>query len=169
MRFSPWWRVADGGQLVIRPQPWRQLPTAMVLVLFNAVTAWVWIIDVRPGKGAGFSAVLILIWVIYIAESAWGRLVVDPDRVRMISARRDPAILREQIFYIRARRWNTVFYNFDKKPILEMRADLSPAQLLILANELGVNVWDHRAWHGLRKLEHGVRLNPEPFPGRPPG
>jgi hypothetical protein len=154
--------------VVIRPGPWRQLPVVMMLVLFNAITVWVWIIDIRPGVNIGFSAVLILIWVIYIAESAWNRLVVSPDQVCMISAHRDPAISREQIYNIRALRWNTVFYDNDQNPILKTHVDLSRSQLLALGDELRVNVWDHRAWHGLKKLEHGVRLNPEPFPRRPP-
>jgi len=154
--------------VVVRPQPWRQLPVVAILVLFHVALAWVWIIDIRPDKNVGFPVALALLWVIYIAESAWDRLVIEADQVRMISVHRDPPVSRERIHNIRALRCNTVFYDHDGKRILEARTDLSRAQLLILANELGVNVWDHRAWHGLKKLEHGVRLNPEPFPRRPP-
>jgi hypothetical protein len=138
----------------------------MMLVLFNAVIVWVWIIDVRPGQNIGFSAALVLAWVIYIGESAVVRIVVGPDRVRMISGHPNRPISREEIYNIRALRWNTVFYDYDQKPILKTHADLSRSQLLALGNELRVDVWDHRAWHGLKKLRHGVRLNPEPFPHR---
>jgi hypothetical protein len=135
-----------------------------MLVLFSAVTTWVWVINIRPDKNVGFPVVLAVAWAIYIAESAWGRLVVNPDHVRMISVHRDPPIPRERIYNIRALRCNTVFYDHDGKRVLATRADLSRAQLLALASELGVNVWDHRAWHGLKRLEHGVRLPPGPRP-----
>ena len=136
-----------------------------------AVTAFLvsaWVMNVRPDKDLGFSAAFLVIWGIYILEAVWIRLVVTPEHVRMISSHMDPAISRAQIFNIRALRWNTVFYDYDQKPILKTGADLTRSQLLALANELGVNVWDHRAWRGLKELDHGVRLNPEPFPHRPP-
>lgn len=129
-----------------------------MLVVVNAVLVWVWIINVEPNKNIGFGGVLLLVWVIYILETAWIKLVVSPESVRMVSIHRDPPISRTQVGHIRALRCNTVFYDHDGKRILETRVDLSRAQLLALGNELGVNVWDHRAWHGLKKLKNGVRL-----------
>ena len=35
------------GRLIVRPHPWRQLPT-MILLLVSAVTIWLWIIN-DPG------------------------------------------------------------------------------------------------------------------------
>jgi hypothetical protein len=156
------------GRLIVRPHPWRQLPVATMLVVVNVVMVWLWIINVRPDRNLGLAAVLVVVWGIYISEAVWVRLIITAEDVRLTSIHRDPPAPRILVGHIRALRGNTVFYDHDGKRILETRADLSRAQLLTLANELSVNVWDHRAWHGLKKLEHGVRLNPEPFPRRPP-
>jgi hypothetical protein len=155
-------------RLVVRPHPWRQLPITMMMLVVHVVIVWVWIINVEPDKNLGFSAVLVLMWGIYLLEAIWIKLVVTSEQVRIISSHRNPPVSREQIHNIRALQFNTVFYDHDKKPILKTHADLSRSQLLALGNELRVDVWDHRAWHGLKKLRHGVRLNPEPFPRRPP-
>ena len=141
----------------------------IMMVAANVVGVWALVASDRPGKDLGFGAALAVLWGIYIAEAVWIRLVVTPEHVRMISSHGDPAISRAQIFNIRALRGNTVFYDHDQEPILNTRMDLSRSQLLALANELRVNVWDHRAWHGLKELDRGVRLNPEPFPHHPPG
>ena len=148
-------------------RPWRQLPMAIMLVVVNAVLIWVWIINVEPNKNIGFAGVLLLIWAIYLLEAAWIKLVVTPESVRVISAHRDPPISRDRIGCIRAMFNNTIFYDYDGKRILETHIDLSRTQLLALGSELGVNVWDHRAWCGLRELKRGVRLNPESLARRP--
>jgi hypothetical protein len=150
------------GRLIVRPHPWRQLPT-IVLLLVSAVTIWLWIIN-----DPGIIIALVVIWGIYIFESILIRLIVTPEHVRMISFHRGGPVPRSQVGHVRAMPSNTVFYDHDGIRILETRMDLSRTQLLTLGNELGVNVWDHRAWYGLKKLKDGVRLNPEPFPRRPP-
>lgn len=140
----------------------------LMMVVTNALLVWLWVINVRPDKNLGFSACLAVMWGIYILESLWVRLIVTPEQVRLISAHHDRPISREWIYNVRALRWNTVFYDHDQNPILKTRMDLSRRQLLALANELQVNVRDHRAWYGIKELQPGVRLNPEPFPHRPP-
>lgn len=156
-------------RLVVRPRLWRQAPVLLILAFDLAIIVWVWLnARIDPGTGWGFVATLILISGVIVFESIWQRIVVTADQVRMVSAHRVSPVSRSQIFNIRALRWNTVFYDHDQKPILKTRADLSRSQLLTLGAELGVNVWDHRAWHGLKELDRGVRLNPEPFPHRPP-
>lgn len=156
-----------GGRLVIRPRPWRQLPVTMTLAVVSVVAVFLWAINVRPDRDLGLASLLVVIWGFYILESAWVRIIVAPGEVRLISIHGDPPVARTRVGHIRALPCNTVFYDHEGKRVLEARADLSRRQLLTLANELGVNVWDHRGWHGLRKREHGVRLNPEPFPRRP--
>lgn len=155
-------------RLVIRLHPWRQLPMTIMMVVVTVAEVWAWVMSNRFDKDLGFGAAFVVLWGIYIAEAVWIRLIVTPGHIRMISSHRDPPISREQIYNIRALRGNTVFYGHDQEPILETRMDLTRSQLLALANELHVNVWDHRVWHGLKELDHGVRLNPEPFPHHPP-
>jgi hypothetical protein len=155
-------------RLVIRPYPWRQLPVVLMIVAATVVGVSVWAVSAPTGDNLGFGVALSLVWGIYILESVWIRLIVTSKDVRFISSHRDRPVSRDQVGHIRALRCNTAFYDHDGKRILETRADLSRTQLLALANELGVNVWDHRAWHGLKKLKHGVRLNPEPSAHHPP-
>ena len=140
----------------------------MAMAVAAALGVWAWTANAAAGEDLGLGAALGLVCGIGIIEAMCVRLIVTPDDVRFTSVHGGPPVPRIQVGHIRALRCNTVFYDHDGKRVLETRADLSRAQLLALANELGVNVWDHRAWHGLRKLEHGVRLNPEPFPRRPP-
>lgn len=153
--------------LVVRPRPWRQLPTVLLMIAINVIVVWVWVINVRPDKNVGFPAVLALIWGIYLVEAARCRIIVDNGQVCMISVHRDPPVSCDQVAHIRALRWNVVLYDQERKPLLEVRGDLTRAQLLALGHELGVPVWDHRAWYGLKEMKHGVRLNPEPFANRP--
>jgi hypothetical protein len=156
-------------QLAIRPHFWRQLPLLLGLVVYLAVIIWV-LLHARtdPGTIWGLPAGVILIVGLFIFETYWQGIVVTSEEVRIKTIRRAPPIPRAQIFNIRALRWNTVFYDYDQKPILKTGLDLSRPQLLALANVLEVNVWDHRARHGLKELENGVRLNPEPFAHHPP-
>jgi hypothetical protein len=156
------------GRLVIRPHPWRQWPMALMMVAATVLGVSVWAVNAAAGENLGLGAALGLVWGVCILEALWARLIITSGDMRLISIHGDPPVPRALMGHIRALRGNTVFYDHDGKRVLETRADLSRAQLLALANELGVNVWDHRAWHGLKKLEQGVRLNPEPFPRRPP-
>lgn len=149
-------------RLIISPRPWRQLPMALTMVVTTVVGVSVWMVNAAPDKNLGFGAALGLVWAIYLVEAVRVKLIVTADAVRLIAIRRGPSISRERIYNIRALRWDTVFYDHDNKPILRARADLSRSQLLALGEELRVNVWDHRAWHGLRERQHGVRLNQEP-------
>lgn len=158
-----------GRQLTVRPHFWRQLPVVLILVFYLAVVLWV-LLTARtdPGTWWGIPVGFAFIAGLGVFESMWQRIVVTPDQVRLITIRRQPPISRGQIYNIRALRWNTVFYDCDQNQILKTGVDLSRPQLLALANELRVNVWDHRALYGLRELEHGVRLNPQPFEHQPP-
>jgi hypothetical protein len=137
------------------------LPTVLLLVAANALITWVWVINVEPGKNLGFAMVLIVLWGIYVAETFLVVIIVTPERVRMISGHRNPLVRPEDVNHIRALCWNTVFYDHDGNQILQTHADLSRSQLLALGAELGVPVWDHREWLGLKKLKHGIRLTPE--------
>ena len=157
------------GRLVVRPHPWRQLPMGLMMAATTVLGVWAWSANTAAGEALGLGAALGLVWAIGLIEAMWVRLIVTSDDVRFTSVHGGPPVPRIRVGHIRALRCNTVFYDHAGKRILETRADLSRAQLLTVANELGVSVWDHRAWHGLRKLEHGVCLNPEPFARRPPG
>jgi hypothetical protein len=79
--------TVEGG-LVVRPRPWRQWPTALLVVAATALVSWVWAINVKPGKNLAFPLVLIILWGIYSADAFLMRLIVTPDRVRMISSHR---------------------------------------------------------------------------------
>jgi hypothetical protein len=138
-----------------------------LVVAATALVSWVWAINVKPGKNLAFPLVLIILWGIYSADAFLMRLIVTPDRVRMISSHRNRPMRREDVNHIRALRWNTVFYDHDGKRVLQTHADLSRSQLLALGAELGVPVWDHRKWLGLKKLDDGVRLTAAPVPERP--
>jgi hypothetical protein len=156
-------------QLAVRPHFWRQLPLLLGLVVYLVIFVWILLHSrIDPGTGWGVVATFILIGGLGIFETMRQRIVVTSEEVRVKTIRRAPPIPRAQIFNIRALRWNTVFYDYDQKPILKTGLDLSRPQLLALANALEVNVWDHRARHGLKELENGVRLNPEPFAHHPP-
>jgi len=140
----------------------------LMMAATTALGVWAWTANAAVGEDLGLGAALGLGWGIGIIEAMWVRLIVTPDDVRFTSVHGGPPVPRTLVGHIRALRGNTVFYDHAGRRILETRADLSRAQLLALANELDVNVWDHRGWHGLKKLEHGVRLRPERFPRRPP-
>jgi hypothetical protein len=156
-------------QLAVRPHFWRQLPVVLRLVVYLAVFIWILLhARIVSGTGWGIAVAVILIVGLFAFETMWQRIIVTPEGVRIKTIRRVPPIPRDQIFNIRALRWNTVFYGHDQQPILKTGLDLSRPQLLALANALEVNVWDHRARHGLKELDNGVRLNPEPFAHRPP-
>ena len=132
----------------------------VMMIVVSLFSVWLWVINVRPDKNFWGSALLAFLWAIYFLEPLLlARLIVGVDRVRMISAHRDPTVPRDQIALIRAFRWNVVFYDHDRNPVLKTRADLSRGQLLLLAGELGVPVYDYRAWWGLRELRRGVRLD----------
>ena len=71
--------TVEGG-LVVRPRPWRQWPTALLVVAATALVSWVWAINVEPGKNLGFAMVLVVLWGIYIAESFLVKIIVTPER-----------------------------------------------------------------------------------------
>ncbi len=135
--YSQEHRDAVEGKLVIRPHLWRQLPVVSVMVAVTGVISYVWVRD------------------------------EDPDRVRMFSGNRNRPVRPVDVNHIRAFPWNTVLYNHDGHRTIQTHIDLSRSQLLTLGEVLNVPVWDHRQWHGLKKLRHGVRLNTIPAPERP--
>jgi hypothetical protein len=155
-------------QLAVRPHFWRQLRVVLPLAVYLAVFVVILLEGhTDPDTGWGIVAGFLLIGGLFVFETVWQKIIVTSVEVRMKTVRRVPSIPRAQVGHIRALVCNTVFYDHDGKRILETRVDLSRTQLVALGNELGVNVWDHRAWHGLKKLPDGVRLNPEPLPHRP--
>lgn len=155
-------------RLALRLHFCRQLRVVLPLAVYLAVFVVILLeAHTDPGTGWGIVAGFVLIGGLFVFESMWQRIIVTSDEVRVKTVRKVPPVPRAQVGHIRALICNTVFYDHDGKRILETRVDLSRAQLLALGNELGVNVWDHRAWHGLKKLEDGVLLNPEPLPHRP--
>ena len=154
-------------RLVIRPQPWRQLPIVLLMSGALALITWVWVINVEPGKNFAFATVLIVLLGFYIGESFLIRLIVTPDRVRMFSGNPDKPVRPADVNHIRVFPWNTVLYNHDGHRIIQTHMELSRSQLLTLGEVLNVPVWDHRQWHGLRKARYGVRLNTTPAPERP--
>lgn len=150
-------------QVAVRPHFWRQMPVALQLLVYLGVFIWIFLDShIDPGTGWGIVVAFILLGGLFAFETYWQIILVTDEEVRIKRVRRAPPIPRAQIFNIRALRWNTVFYDHNQNAILKTGLDLSRSQLLVLANALEVNVWDHRAWHGLKELEHGVRLNPEP-------
>lgn len=150
--------------LVIRPRPWLQLPTVSYIVIGTAVisSAYATVTLTGPYQGWAFAYILILIYGLCFFEFARLKIVVTPDEIRMISTRRKRPVPRAEVAQVRAMRWDTIFYGHDTKPLLNTNLDLTRTQLLELARELGVPVWDHRGWLGLRKLEYGVRITPDP-------
>lgn len=151
-------------KLVVRPRPWLQLPTVSYLALGTAWLSWVYAAAPLTGPDPGwyFAFIFVFIYGLYIFESARLRIVVTPEEIRMISTRRKPPAPRAQVAQVRAMRWDTIFYGPDKEPLLNSHLYLTRNQLHELAKELGVPVWDHRGWLGLRKLEYGVRITPDP-------
>jgi hypothetical protein len=163
----PQGRSAAEGKLVIRPHLWRQLPVISVMVAVTGIMSFVWVRDVDPDKDFGFTMVLLLLWGICIGESFVVRLIVTPDRVRMFSGNPGRPVRPVDVNHIRAFPWNTVLYDHDGHRTIQTHIDLSRSQLLTLGEVLNVPVWDHRQWHGLKKLRYGVRLNTIPAPERP--
>ncbi len=155
---------APGKRLTVRSPPWRD-PRAVVLIpLAFAVVTWAFLYDSVPSTRWAYPLVLLLPSAIYALEWMYVRLVVTSEDIRLISRFREPPVRRDQISYIRAKRWDVVFYNHDRQPVQRMRGDLSRGQLRKLGAELGVPVWDHRAFFGLKELRHGIRLTAEQLP-----
>lgn len=149
--------------LIIRPRPWLQLPTVSYIAIGTAVFSSVYAFATLTGpyQGWAFAYILILIYGLYTFEFARLKIVVAPEEIRMISTLRKPPVPRAEVAQVRAMRWTTIFYGHDKKPLLNAHVALTRSQLLELARELGVPVWDHRARLGLRKLEYGIRIKPD--------
>jgi hypothetical protein len=141
------------------------------MAMMAAVTALVsaaWALDEDPND-LGFALLLILYWGICVGEvTLLVRLIVTPDQVRMISGHRNPPRSRQEVNHIRALPWNTVLYGHDGLRMIQTHMDLPRSELVALGAELNVPVWDHRRWHGLRRLHNGVRLNAIPAPPLPP-
>lgn len=156
--------MADAREeLVVRPRPWLQLPTVSYLAIGTAWLSWVYAAAPLTGPDPGwyFAFIFVFVYGLYIFEFARLRIVVTREEIRMISTRRKPPVPRARVAQVRAMRWDTIFYGPDKERLLNTHLYLTRSQLLELAKELGVPVWDHRGWLGLRKLEYGVRIKPD--------
>lgn len=150
-------------KLVVRPRPWLQLPTVSYLAIGTAWLSWVYAAAplTGPGQGWAFAYIFALVYGLCVFEFARLKIVVTNEEIRMISTRRKPPVPRARVAQVRAMRWNTIFYGHDKEPLLNAHLYLTRSQLLELAQELGVPVWDHRARLGLRKLKYGIRIKPD--------
>lgn len=148
-------------RLVIRSRPWRQ----PLLFLFGVPGVAVLTAIVTTAKGTSGGWVVPLVVVILPAGlAAYGvtaKVTIFDDIVRGPAAAhkiRPQVVPREYVNHIRALRASTVFYDRDRIPVMKVTTTFTKDQLITMGHELGVTVWEHRAWHGLRELENGVRL-----------
>jgi hypothetical protein len=158
---------APGKRLTVRSPLWRDPRAVLLIPTYFAFLTWALLYDSVPSTRWGYPLAILFPSAIYAIGWMDVGLVVTGEGVRLISRFslisrfRGPPIPRDRIAYIRALRWDVVFYDHDRKPVLHMRRDLSRSQLRALGAEVGVPVWDHRAFFGLKELQNGTRLTPE--------
>lgn len=148
-------------RLVIRSHPWTQpLLFLGVVPMVAVLTAIVTTAKVTSG---GWVVPLAIV-VVPAGLAAYGvtaKVTIFDDIVRGPAAAhnfRPQVVPREYVNHIRALRGSTVFYDRDGTPVMKVATTFTTDQLITMGHDLGVTVWEHRAWHGLRELENGVRL-----------
>jgi len=148
---------------------------------------------IRPGWGPSaviWCAVLLgtlIAWaviqpdqVLWVLATAVGVAVVGGARIRAVRLEITESVVRaKQDWFLPenqvARSEITAIHYFpslisfrgpDHKPIMKVRPNWTLRQMLGVADELGVPLYDHRRWLGLRRARIGRLVN-RPAPSQP--
>jgi hypothetical protein len=145
----------------------------------------------RPGRSAWFLlAVLLGIYIalavyqpdqaLWLLASAVGVAIIAWVRLRAVQLEITESVVRaRQGWYLPEKQAarseiRTIhyfpslisFHGPDRKPIMKIAPNWTMRQMLEVADELGVPLYDHRRWLGLRKVSTGRLVN-HPAPSHP--
>lgn len=142
---------------VIRPRPQRSvlIMSAVLAGGFAAMGLY------RPGSAPWLLLCLLGVAVIYWARWRATRLEIDGDLVRVRQGWNIPdrQAARSEISAIHYFPQLISFRGPDQKPVMKVAPSWPLRQMLDVADELGVPLYDHRAWLGLREVKMGRLVN----------
>lgn len=150
---------------VIRPRPQRSvLILSAVLVGSFVAMGLYW-----PGYVLWLLLGLLCVAVIYWARWRATQLEITEDLVRVRQGWNIPdrQAVSSEISAIHYFPQVISFRGPDQKPIMKVAPSWPMRQMVDVANELGVPLYDHRAWLGLRKVKTGRLVNSPPTPFQP--
>jgi hypothetical protein len=144
--------------LVLRPHPLRQQPDFLLVPMCAGLFIWFGIWGVPASQVPGYIGCILLASGVYILTVTRTRVTVTLDEVRVVEMPGKGAAARSDVGCIRI--WSdwTVLYDRDGHRLLRWRMRLTNDQLLDLAEELDVPLWDHRRWYGWGHTKTGTRL-----------
>jgi hypothetical protein len=143
-----------GEMMTIRPAVWQP---SIVIVWSLVVGMFVAAAVIWPGQAVTSLMFLLLLFLIAWVRVRAVRLEITESAVR---ARQgwylpDKQVPRSQIRAIHYYPDVISFRGPDRKPIMRTRAEWSLRQMIAVAGELRVPVYDNRRWHNLRTARVG--------------
>lgn len=150
---------------VIRPRPQRSVFILSAVLVGSFVAMGLY----RPGYVLWLLLGLLCVAVIYSARWRATRLEISEDLVRVRQGWNIPdrQAVRSEITAIHYFPQVISFRGADQKPIMKVAPSWPMRQMLDVADELGIPLYDHRIWFGLRKVKTGRLVNTPPTPRQP--
>jgi hypothetical protein len=148
----------------IRPRPGPGAWAAIAILAGMFIAAAVY----RPGQALGLLAGAVLVVVIGWVRVRAVRLEITDSTVRVKQGRFLPEkeAARSDITAIHYFPSLISFRGPDDEPMMKVAPNWTLRQMLEVAGELGVPLYDHRRWLGLRRISTGRLVN-HPAPGNP--